>query len=357
MYNPTTIHECLDTLVSLDDASKWSTQYLNTTVLTKAFPANDILDESIAAVLKGSVDKLMYQVYVKKIAGENVKSVLADFMLFDGRADFNNKNANTGRFVGLRFIPKVNNDLSITITKVSFQIDMVCPGLKLYLFSGDQPEPLKTIDCPYQQSRGVQWFALSEPLILSGNSDYYLGYFEADLGSGQSIKKTIDYVNGSACTSCNHSSMTNTFYQTRSKYVDMQPFYVENPTDRELPDMDDAIEVNQNNFGMNIQASINCDISDFICRNSGLIREPLSLQLAIDLLTVIQTSERDNSHLEKAKQLISYLLNGDKDAGHYGLFYKLDKMIDALTFDLSGINSVCLACTKRPGMKYRGLGV
>lgn len=358
MFDNQNIHACLDNCVTLDDAAKYSMQYINDAMLSKVFSQYEDYQTKIFHVTQGAIDKVLYAVVNKKKIAENVKSVLDDFQLYDGRADFDNKNSNLGRFVGVKFTLKANNDLSVLINKVSFQLDMPSPDLKLYLFSDDSPTAISTTPCNYNAGRAVKWFD-TDIRLSESTTNYYLGYFETDLAEGaQSIKKVLDYVGGySTCQTCGYNETTARYYQARVKYVDIQPFYIDadNLNGVELPDMTYANYVDQNNFGMNIHATVGCDITDFLCRNKSLLREPIAIQMAIDLLTAIMTSQRDNVQVEKAKSEIAYLLNGDKTQYSKGLYGQLDNAIDALSFDLSGINKVCLPCAKKPGLVYRGL--
>lgn len=365
MFNPTEVHQCLDSLVSLDaNISKHAPTYLNSAILTNAFPIGATVNDEINKVIKGSVDKMLYTVINQKKINTLVKSIIADFKLFDGRADFDNKNANTGRFVGLRFKMHANQDLVLTLKRVSFQIDMVAPDLKLYLYSDDTPsEALKVIETPYTANRGVQWFDvltnndtnLNLPSLSDDETYYYLGYFETDLPeSAQSIKKAMNFTEA-PCGTCQGMEQQRTWFKARTLYTEIQPFYVDaqHLNGIELPDMNNAIFVDRNNFGMNIDANIQCDISDFICQNKQLFIEPLALQSAIGLLEVIIHSERDNIELQKAQQGCIYILNGNSDNNFNGLYKTYNKMIDALDIDMSNFNKACMPCSKKPGIVKR----
>lgn len=360
MFDITKTHACLDSLVSLEsNISKHAPTYLNEDIITKAIPQNAVYDDYVANIIKGSVDKCLYNVLNKKKITTLVKSTIADFKLFDGRADFNNKNANLGRFCFIQFEPKNNEDVVLALKRISIQIDTNSPDLKFYLFSDDNPNAaIKVIATPYVNNRGVQWFdvltntdtALNLPPMGDDGVVYYLGYFESDLAPGaQTIKKAVN-INEAPCGSCGGMEQQRIWHATRNSYVDMRIGYVDsqNLDGIKLPDMDNAVYVNQNNFGMNIDCSITCDISGFICGNKNLFIEPLAMQAAIDLLYVIIHSERDNIDLQKAQQGCIYALNGNSDNNYKGLLRDYDKMIDALDVDMSGMNRACLNCSQKP---------
>lgn len=366
MFNPTIVKNCLKTAVTLEgNIEKHAPTYLVEDILADAFPMDAEFATKVLKVIEGSIDKMLYEVLNKKKITTLVKSVIADFKLFDGRADFENKNANLGRFCFIQFTPKNNEDVVLTLKRVSFQIDMAAPDLKLYLYSDDNPnEALKVLETAYTANRGVQWFdtltntdaALNLPPLNDDDTTYYLGYYESDLPpAAQSIKKVINFTEGPNCSSCAGNATNIQYFKTRTQYVDIKIGYVDaqNLNGIELPNMDDAIYVDKNNFGMNIDANMTCDISAFICGNKQIFIEPLAMQAAIDFLNIIVHSERDNIEMQKAAQGALFLLNGSSENNYNGLYKQYGKMIDALDIDMSSFNAACLPCSKKPSIVKR----
>lgn len=366
MFNNEIVQACLLPIVTLEgNISKHAPTYLNEDILTKAIPVAADFDAYIEKIISGSIDKMLYSVINSKKINTFVRSVIADFKLFDGRADYDNKNANTGRFCFLEIKAKNNEDLVMILKRVSFQIDTACPDLKLYLYSDNQPsQALKVIPLDYAAGLSVQWFntltnadaALNLPSLSDDDTTYYLGYYETDLAPGaQSIKKVTDYTTGPCMTGCPGQERNAAYFKTRVQYINMKIGYVDaqNLNGVALPDMQNAVWVDRNNFGMNIDANIICDISEFICSNKQIFIEPLALQAAIDLLNVIIHSERDNIDLQKAQQGCLFALSGNADNFGMGLYKVYAKMIDALDVDLGGFNKACLACSKKPGIIQR----
>lgn len=366
MFQNSIVQACLLPIVTLDgNISKHAPTYLNEDVLTKAIPTTAVFNTYIQKIISGSIDKMLYSVINQKKINTLIKSVVADFKLFDGKADYDNKNANTGRFCFLEIKAKNNEDLVMMLKRVSFQFDTACPDLKLYLYSDNSPvTALKVIPLNYTTPLAVQWFDtltngdtnLNLPSLSDDDTTYFLGYYESDLAPGtQSIKKVVNFNEMPSCSSCSSNQAQVTHYKTRVQYIDMRIGYVDaqNLDGVALPDMQHAVWVDRNNFGMNIDANIICDISEFICSNKQIFVEPLAMQVAIDLLNVIIHSERDNIDLQKAMQGAIYALNGNQDNYFMGLYKVYNKMIDALDVDISGFNKSCLSCVKKPGIIKR----
>lgn len=307
----------------------------------------NVLSEQIELSIKSSIDKLLQAVFVRKKLNSLVKSVLDDFYLYDGRADFNNKNANNGRFVGFRISLNHLKDIAVNVGRISFQIDTPSPDLKLYVYNTSDPNPIKVIPIDYNQDRAVKWFDLEAVNLTSPDGDYIIGYYESDLPAGaQSIKKETNLVDMPYCSSCNGRDYQ--LFKKRSKYMSIQPFYVDasNLNGTEL--WDESVEVYQerNNYGMNLLMTASCDLTDFIIRNKTLFAETLANQAAADILLAMQYSTNDNQLNQKIKAELNYALYGNKENYNKGLIADTEKSIGALSFDLSSLNPVCLPCNE-----------
>lgn len=356
MYTATTVNACLSPTVALSDAAIYAPTYLTDDVIGKAIPVGGDQPAILTALKTGSITKFMGDVIrIKKITN-NVKSVLTDFNLFNGRADNYHLNANQGRFVGLMLSLKWNSDISLNIFQLMFQADLPCPDMKFYLFTSEKADPVSVTAFNYAQINGsVQSVTIAIP-VPSDNGVYYLGYFETDLGAGQSVKKTLDYVNVPNCTSCNENYYTQ--YMKRVKYLNVQPFWVDknNLNGTLLFNTNLVNYTDFNNWGINFKASVNCDISDFVCRNKAMFYDALSMRYALDILTYILMNTRNNGLLEQVKDGIIFLRDGDKQNGSLGLQSKYEEIIAALNVDLSGFNELCLPCLNNARVKKAYLG-
>ena len=318
---------------------------------TEKWKELNVLSEQLLLSIDGSIDKLVQSIFIRKKLNSLVKTIVDDFRLYDGRSEVINKNANNGRFVGFGFNLKQPADLTVVIPNISFQFDLACPDLKLYLFNTSQSAAVAVYPINYNQPGVVKWFDLVKlfnggiNLSSFADGDYKLGYFEGDLAPGaQSIKKETNLVHQEACGSCGGTDYD--LYLRRSRYLDMQPFYVDaaNLSGTDLWDESTEIYVEKNNWGMNLQLSIHCDLTDFICRNRMIFVEALALQATTDILLAMQYSGNDNQVLQKLQSRVNYAVNGSKDNFNLGLAKETDNAIKALDFDLSGLDKQCLPC-------------
>jgi len=356
MYNPTTVQACLTPTVDIADAYPYAPTYIDTNIIAQAIPAGGNQTTILSNILKGSVTKLMGDVIRIKKLTNNVKSVIDDFSLFDGRASLDQKNSNQGRFVGLMIKSVTNSDIGVNIFRVAFEADVACPDLKFYLFNSDLNTAVSITAFNYDTPLSVKWLSVTIP-VTSDDGVFYFGYFESDLAPGaSSLKKTLDYVNQPTCTSCNQNYYTQ--YMKRVKYLNIQPFYVDtnNLNDVNLFDTSKINYTDMNNWGINIKCTVTCDISEFVCRNKALFYDALSVRYCLDILGYILMNTRNNAVLEQSKDGIIFLRDGDKANGTLGLSVKYEEIIEALNVDLSGFNEKCLPCTRNAYVKRAYIG-
>lgn len=206
----------------------------------------------------------------------NKSEILEKKFMFErfGRQDY--LNPNEGRFVGVRIQPAKAFDKTVQIDSVAllFNGDVT---FNLYLFHDSQPKfPLKTISVVAQANKQTI-VSIGEFLSYSGVSNksgaYYLGYFQDDLGSVQAINEIVQQFN--------------TCYNFGATPVELPA----------LPGH--IIDSNQISFtikthGFNLQLSAFRDFTQMIIDNAYLFDNLVGLQMAADVIEMIQNNTRTN---------------------------------------------------------------
>lgn len=321
-----------------------------------------LLTEQLSSIIDASCNKLLMSIFDAKQIHQTVKSILDDFYLFDGRADNINLNANLNRLVGFRIDVKEPKDLNIVISKICAQFVGTADTIPIKVFhSSVINEPVFEVELEYSTSGKAEWFDIND-LNLNYISDlndtggvWYIVYNEADIPNLQSTKKERNIYLGPPCGTC--LATYQEMYAKRSKYMSVQPFYVNegNFTPGELWDEANEIYVEENNFGLNLSISIQCDLSDFICRNKLQFANALAYQVGCDILKEFIHSNRNNYLEEKVKSDAYYALYGDKNTNYGGLKSELDKKIKAVSFNISSLNELCLPCENKKRFHYRAI--
>lgn len=221
------------------------------------------------------------------------KEILEKKLLFErfGRQDY--LNPNEGRFVGVRITPAKAFDKSVQIDNVALKFNQDIT-FNLYLFHDSQPlVSLKTY--PVTAKANEQTIvSIGDIISYSGvtnkSGSYYLGYFQDDLGSTQAINEIVQRFN---------------------------PMYNFGVMPVELPALPGhKIDANQISFtikthGFNVQLSAFRDFTQSIIDNAYLFDNLIGLQMAADVIELIQNTTRTNKDqritVELTKMLYSDL--------------------------------------------------
>ena len=111
-----------------------------------------------------------------------------------------------------------------------------------------------------------------------------------------------------------------------------------------------------NNYGLNLEVTVSCDITDFIIEQRMMFQDVIAKQVAVDMLRefAYNSNVRTNRHSINASRLdILYEVDGDSSSmKKSGLSYQLDMAFKAIKLSTSGIDRVCLPC-RNNGIKYR----
>lgn len=229
-----------------------------------------------------------------------------------------------GRFVGLRFRMIAGEKVTI-LHKIAMTLSALQANLNVYLYHESQTTPLATFNFTNISSGFFNWLNMPTPTTdyklfnkidtLSPNGYFYLGYYEDDLDLGVNAlsKEIVWSYNKSNCSSC--TIRTDLFYLKNEvrPFFEVMPFYFAADAinvSRNLPDLT-KIQMSSHTFGFNLQISITCNISYFLCRNKQQFAYPLQVYWAKSLLTEMSQSTRDNRGYNKLKdQAIALLAEG-----------------------------------------------
>lgn len=303
-------------------------------------------------VYSNSIAKLIGAMFTEKKMNEAAKTLLSDVALFAGVGNINNRITKENRVVGFKITIR-NSDTAAILSHIGIQVDQVQNDVKVYLYHSSSNVPVKI--WTFNQTKAVQfqWQKLPAAEILSYMDDniypggsWYICYYE-NQWTGDAIRKDISFSGNYACGTCSEVIVNRNMYGKWSPFVGIQPFYVNSASidsvTFKLWDETKEILVEDYNWGLNLQMSIQCDVSSWICKNSTVLTDALAKQITVDLLNEMAYSLRDNHKKEKIAGLAAVALDNQEN-GMEGEAKKLRNAIKALSFDFSGMNSVCLPC-------------
>lgn len=308
---------------------------------------------------KASIVKLVNKFINMKLADKATKSLIENKILFDGTGRLTNKIENRNRLVGFEIDTVRSKGVTVKIDKIGLQ--MTKPGsYTIYIFHSSNPEPIYTLTFEKTKANSLEWFKPKEDILLpyeSANTDaggsWYLVYKQSELPeNAQAIYKDRDWSTG-PCKACSRSEFL--AYQAWSRYIEVHPFYISEDEEFDPEMMNFTYD---KNYGINLEVSAYCDLTDFIIKQRAMFQDVLSKQVAIDFLRefAYNPNVRTNRHSINASKLdILTELDGDSNSMRQsGLSYELDIALKALSISTQGLDRVCLPCVNN-GIKYRSI--
>lgn len=331
----------------------------------------NLLAQRLEQITNAAALKVMTAIFTQKKLNEVTKSIFENIQLFDGAGSLLNKEIKMSRFVGFEIFLKDNRDLLTVIRRLGTQFTQANPDFVLYVFHSSQEDPIYEIALDLTKSNSFEWTRLLDEdnaqILLKYLSDeyspggsFYIGYYEDEL-VGQAINKGYDFGIMPQCTTCNNDYQ---YWSNWSQYLRIQPFTVQasdiagkNPYDAFDPQPAKIWDIRKNqyaytrNYGLNLDLTVKCDVTDFFCRERSLFADAISKQVAIDVLRLIGFSTRNNPDSKMTKDMALYELN-NKDNNTPGASKRLDNALKAVSFDVSDLNDACLPCNQKYGSNW-----
>lgn len=325
----------------------------------------NLFSEWLESKIKASIQKAIARYCNEKTVEGTNKPLCESRTLFDGTGRLVDTVKNKKNLVGFEIVPVRAKGVTTKINKICLQFTKA-GEYTLYLMHSSMDEPIKTIKLTKVRDNSAEWFTVDDLYLPYQSEDndaggsWYLCYFQSELPEGsQAIRKDKDW-SKEPCGSCSRRELIT--WMAWSKYLEIHPFFVNeeliNTEDESLHLWD--VENNQytydNNYGLNLEVTVSCDITDFIVEQRMMFQDVIAKQVAVDMLRefAYNSNVRTNRHSINASRLdILYEVDGDSSSmKKSGLSYQLDMAFKAIKLSTSGIDRVCLPC-RNNGIKYR----
>lgn len=320
--------------------------------------------EWLESKTKASIQKAISRYCNEKTVEETNKPLCESRTLFDGTGRLVDTVKNKKNLVGFEIIPVRAKGVTTKINKICLQFTKA-GEYTLYLMHSSMDAPVKIIKLNKIRDNSAEWFTVDDLYLPYQSEDndaggsWYLCYFQSELPEGsQAIRKNKDW-SKEPCGSCSRRELL--AWMAWSKYLEIHPFFVneelvEIEEELHLWDVDNNQYTYDNNYGLNLEITISCDITDFIIEQRMLFQDIIAKQVAVDMLRefAYNANVRTNRHSINASRLdILYEVDGDSSSmKKSGLSYQLDMAFKAIKLSTEGIDRVCLPC-KNNGIKYR----
>lgn len=334
------------------DVSEFWTEYDMTSDFIRNLTANGI-NTAVQTFIQG------------KQLTQETKSLVEHRTLFDGAARLKATIDNVHKIVGFEIVPVRALGVTTKIDKIGLQMVGGTGNVKLYLFHSSQVAPIREIECNFTNTKGgFQWFTPTEPLYLpyiSANTDsggaWFLCYNQNDLPFGMEALNVSKDWSVEPCQTCLGGSIES--WRQITKYLQVSPFATKAPEDfAENPEMFDIAKVgytNTMNYGLNLEVSVGCDLTDLIISQRAIFATVLQKQVAAQVLRTIAMNPDvrvNRNQVNVTREQILYEIDGVAQGRPTGLGYELQQAYKALAIDTKGLDRICLSCNNG-GVKYR----
>ena len=301
----------------------------------------------------------LQSIYAEKIGEKTARNLLYQKLLFDGTGRINDTIANTDKLVGIEIVPIRSKGGTLKIEKIGMQFKGT-GTMNVYIFHSSRKEPIETIEIVRTRDGGMQWFDQTDLFLpylsddIDSGGSWYLCYDQANLPEGmEAVNKMRDW-SKKPCSTCNDYDTQS--YRAWSRYLEVHPFKNDSLDGTiELWEIDDNLYTYETNYGINLQVSVECDVTDIFLENKRTFQTVIGLQMAADML--MEFAYNPNYQITRSTQALSknellYELNGNEGSFHNSVSYKLKKAIKAVKIDMTNMSRVCYPCSNG-GIKYR----
>lgn len=317
---------------------------------------------------KACITKAISYYVNEKVAKGTYKTLCEKKTLFDGTGRIYDTIKNKNNLVGFEIVPIRAKGVTTKINRIGLQFSE--PGdYTILVMHSSLMEPYYQETFTKRIGNNIEWFTPSQELYLPYETDeidaggsWYICYVQSQLPTGsQAIRKSRDWSKG-PCNECSRHE-----YETWliwSKYLEVHPFYV---NEELVPVVDEQVQlwdVENNlydystNYGLNLDITVACDMTDFIIEQRQMFTDYLSKSLAVDFLRefAYNPNVRTNRHsINASRPDILYEIDGDSSSvKKSGLSYQLELASKAIQVSTEGIDRVCLPCVNH-GIKYRAV--
>lgn len=321
---------------------------------TEYWQPTTLLSVYLRHIYDGAVVKLFNQLFTEKKLNETAKTLLTQVALYEGVGNLTGRIIKSGRVAGFKLTVK-HPDTVAKLTHIGLQLDTAQQDVKVYLYHTSSNLPVKEFILNHTRSVQFQWHSIEAQVLaylndtINAGGSYYLAYYEDEL-TGSAIRKDYSFAGG-FCGSCSEGVVNRRLHNQWSQYITVQPFYVaagNANADKSLWDESAEVYTDDNTFGVNIQMSVQCDVTDLMVRHKAVLAGPLAQQIVVDLLTAMTYSLRDNTKRDRIAGLAAVALDNTENY-QSGELKKLRDSIKALSFDFSNMSPVCLPCGHTAG--------
>ena len=307
-----------------------------------------------------AISNMFAEVVKRKKLLHMAKAILERMQLYRGFGSARNKIVKQGRFVGLAIYPQQAEGLWVIINQIGIQATDANPNMKYYLYFTDNLAAEWTWDVDVSLVNTFSWADLKDTSTipkencilkyLKNNTSgfYIIGYYEDDL-IGQAISKTWDCTSA-PCEGCDNLDLS--LYNQWSRYTSIRTVSVPASAinaDRTIFDVSRIEYNNLTNWGLNLNITVRCDLTDFLIYSKYLFADAVAMQICKEFLESIANGIRLGPSPAQTKLSAVAALDVK---GPNPWINQYNDIIEGLNLDLSGFSNACMPCEDEKTIKF-----
>lgn len=316
---------------------------------------------------KAGIVKAVNRYVNEKVAKGTFKPLCEKKTLFDGTGRIYDTVKNKSNLVGFEIVPIRSKGVTTKINRIGLQFTE--PGdYTIFIMHSSRMEPYYVETFTKHQAQSMEWLTPREEIFLpyedegiDAGGSWYICYLQSQLPeNSMAIRKNRDWSKG-PCSDCSRHEYET--WRVWSRYLEVHPFSVneelvtlDGESNPQMWEIEDNIYDYDTNYGINLDITVACDITDFIVEQKDLLADYIGKSVAVDLLREIayNPNVRTNRHsMNASRPDILYEIDGDSSSmKKSGLSYQLELSLKALNVSTEGMDRVCMPCVNH-GVKYR----
>ena len=325
----------------------------------------DMTSDFICNLMQQGINTTIQTFLQIKQLNRETRDLMERRTFFDGAARLQATIDPSGKLVGFEIVPVRAMGVTTKIERIGLQMVGGTGNVRLYLFHSSQVEPMRVINLNYTNTKGgFQWFTPEEPIYLpyigsdtDAGGAWFLCYNQNELPEGmQALNVSKDW-SVEPCQTCLGGSIDS--WRQLTKYLQVSPFCIKAPLDfEEYPEMFDIGQLgytNTMNYGLNLEISVGCDLTDFIISQRAMFATVIQKQVAANVLRTIAMNPDvrvNRNQVNVTRDELLYELDGAPQGRASGLGWELQQAYKALSLDTQNLDRICLQCNNH-GVKYR----
>lgn len=326
----------------------------------------DPLSEFLRKMTDEGIARMSNKLVEEKTLNGSSKQLFERKTLFDVAGRTDNRVSNYGCLVGYEIRPLRGMGVTTQIHRIGFQFRTnTTTGqfpLTVYLFHTSSPSPVYTENVTANPNGRYVWTEFANVYLpymgknTASGGAWYVCYDQNDLPDGvEAVNISRDW-SREPCMTCNVGDLK--AWRTMTQYIQVSPFRAavdaDFATDPTCPLQTHVDYTKDTCYGMNLDLSIGCDISDFIITQRLLFANVLQKEVAVNVLRRILHNPNVTVNRNQMNAALQTDIEGSTYQKSSGLAGELAKAYKALDLDTRGLDSACLACSRR-GVTYRGV--